>query len=143
MPWSEFSFILKPSPLGGIGVFATHDFGAGVEVFRNTFQPRILKKENIPADFLKYCIYLNDDELICPEQLDRMEIGWFINHSKEANIARKASLHQAGNVARREAIHQLEEKTLITIKNIKAGDEILIDYNSLDEPEYLKDDYYR
>ena len=27
-PWSEFSFILKPSPVGGIGVFAAHDMRA-------------------------------------------------------------------------------------------------------------------
>ena len=75
MNYSEFSFILKPSPLGGIGVFATHDVPIGSLLFNKEFELRILKIKDIPKELLQYCIYINDMECLCPERFDRMEIG--------------------------------------------------------------------
>lgn len=123
--WTEFSAILKPSPLGGIGIFAAHDIPAGTKIFSGQFSPRKMKIKDIPAEFLKYCIFLDDDECHCPERFDRMEIGWYLNHSDKPNIAKKA------------------DSRLFSIRDIKAGEEILIDYNQLNEPEHLKEDYYK
>lgn len=137
MQWSEFSFMLKPSSLGGIGVFAIHDVKAGTHIFTTTFSLRTLKIENVPTDLRMYCIYLNDEECLCPERFDRMELGWFINHSFTPNIARMNIVDPA------DVANSLKVRALYAIKDIKAGDEILIDYNNLKEPEHLKEDYYR
>lgn len=137
MKWSEFSFMLEPSPLGGIGVFATHDIPAGTIVFRCDHNLKKLKLKDIPQPFHKYCIYTSAEECYGPERFDRMEIGWYINHSATPNIARKYS------VSFDEAVKNVEARTMHTIRDIKAGDEILIDYNDLDEPEEIKEDYYK
>lgn len=135
--WTEFSFMLKPSSQGGIGVFATHDIPAGTQVFTEDFNLRTLKIKNVPTELIMYCIYISDEECLCPERFDRMEIGWYINHSSEPNIAKK------GLINTDDPINDIKKRTVYAIKDIKAGDEILIDYNYLNEPEHLKEDYYK
>lgn len=137
MQWSEFSFMLKPSPLGSVGVFATHDIPKGTLLFNKNFEIRTMKVKDVPTPLLQYCIYISDDECLCPGRFDRMEIGWYLNHSSTPNIAKKSEVSHA------EAVENTKERTVHAIQDIKAGDEILIDYNYLDEPEHLKEDYYR
>lgn len=122
---TEFTFVLKPSPVGGVGVFAAHDIPEETQLFCGNFFPRKMKTKDIPAEFIKYCIFLNDEECVCPERFDRIEIGWYLNHSHEPNIEKRP------------------EKGMVAIREIKAGEEILMDYNKLNEPEHLKEDYYR
>lgn len=130
--WSEYSFILKPSVLGGIGVFAVHDIPAETKIFGKEHSVRVLKAKDIPTDFIKYCVYINDEECLCPQQFDRMEIGWYINHSYTPNIENRKV----------EVIGATVKSNVYTVKNIKAGDEILMNYNDLGEPEQCKEDYY-
>lgn len=143
MKWTEFSFMLKPSPLGGIGVFATHDIPSGTLLFNQNSKHlvRTLKIKDLPAEALKYCVLINDEECFCPERFDRMEIGWYLNHSAEPNIAKKDP-SQIINTAE-DFYNNREKHQLYSIKDIKAGDEILMDYNELNEPEALKEDYYK
>ena len=122
--WSEFSAILKPSTIAGIGVFAVYDIEVSVQVLPK-FHPRESKISDIPAEFLNYCIFLDDEKCLCPKEFDRMEIGWYLNHSKNPNVEKRAD----GN--------------LYTIRAIKAGEEILIDYNQFNEPESLKEFYIK
>lgn len=137
MQWSEFSFMLKPSLLGGVGVFATHEIPKGTHLFNQDFNIRVLKVKDVPSSLLQYCIYVSDEECLCPERFDRMEIGWYINHSSTPNIARQSAVSNA------EAVKDIKKRTVHAIQDINAGDEILIDYNTLDEPEHLKECYYR
>jgi hypothetical protein len=137
MQWSEFSFVLKPSSLGGIGVFATHDFQTGTLLLTTSFGLKLLKIKDIPDAFVQYCVHLNDEECLCPEHFDRMEIGWYINHSSAPNIARYCSEYNS------EEINSFKARPFFAIQDIKAGDEILIDYNYLNEPEHLKEDFYK
>lgn len=130
--WTEFSFIVKPSPLGGIGVFATHDIPAGTHILRNGYDRRTLQIKDIPEEFRTYCIKISDEECVGPQQFDRMEIGWYINHSATPNIAQKTVI-----------IENEEECIIYACTDIKVGDEILINYNDLNEPEHLKEDYYK
>ena len=123
--WTEFTFTLKPSNIAGLGVFAAHDIPKGMRLFSGITSRRRMITKNIPQEFIKYCIFINDEECFCPERFDRMEIGWYINHSDKPNIAKA------------------EENYGVALVNIKAGEEILIDYNSLDEPEHLKEAYYK
>lgn len=124
--WTEFSFVLKPSKLGGIGVFAAHDLPKDIEVLSGEYKPRTLKIKNVPPHLLIYCIYLNEEECLCPERFDRMDIGWYLNHSETPNLVRKSAT----------------EYDLFTLREIKAGEEVLVNYNQLNEPENLKEAYY-
>lgn len=137
MKSSEFSFILQPSSLGGIGVFATHDIPKNSLVFNTKFKIRTLKIKDVPAPFIQFCVYLNDEDCLGPENFDHMEIGWYINHSNTPNIARKYTAYTA------EEINSFKARPFVAIQDIKAGDEILVDYNYLDEPEHLKEDFYK
>lgn len=134
--WTEYSFIIKPSELGGVGVFATHDIPKGTRVFPEKFTlrklvfpekstSRKLKIKEVPADFDKYTIYINEEECLAPERFDHMEISWYMNHSDEPNIM------------------EADDHYVIAVKDIKAGDEIVHDYNHLNEPEHLKEEYYK
>lgn len=143
MEWSEFSFILDASPLGGIGVFATHDISEGEQIFRTPFVPRVLKKKEVPNQFLKYCIFINEDEVVCPKHFDCMEIGWFINHSDEPNIARTNAAESNNKITSEKVLDSFKTGSLIVVKKITAGDEILINYNGFNEPEHLKGNYFK
>lgn len=143
MEWSEFSFILKPSTLGGIGVFVTHDIPANTLVFPKFHELRILAIKEVPNDFLKYCIFINDEQVVAPERFDRMEIGWFINHSHEPNIENRHPIRNSKRVDVAHMLSDMKVRSIYTKRDIQAGEEILIDYNNLDEPNHLKEDYYR
>jgi hypothetical protein len=133
-PWSEFSFILKPSTIAGagVGVFAMHDINEGTPLFRAERNiTRTLKTKDLPQEFAKYGIYEENGLCRVPERFDRMEIGWYINHSATPNIGIRNCPERNG-AAR-----------LYAIKNIKAGEEIVMDYNELGEPEESKEDYYK
>jgi SET domain-containing protein len=122
---TEFSFILKPSAVRGIGVFATHDIPAGTRVFAD-FTPRKMNIKDVPPEFRSYCVFINNDECFCPERFDRMEIIWYINHSDKPNVTKTPEPHR-----------------LVTLRKINAGEEILMDFNEYKEPEHLKESYYK
>lgn len=126
---NEFSFILKPSA-HGMGVFVTHDvkkrthlrlFGNEKEFNEGT---RLMDINEVPELFQGLCINNSGTQLICPEDFGTMPIGWYLNHSKESNATRYALGWYAS-------------------RDIVAGEEILVDYNSLDEPQEAREDYYR
>lgn len=140
MKWSEFYFILMPSKLDGVGVFATIDIEEGVAVSDPHFLVRTLKKKEVPLIFHKYCIHKNDEEFFCPPRFDSMQIGWFINHSDKPNVAilrnRNLSCSENENL-----MMNPELMTLVTLRKISAGEEILVNYNALGEPDHLKEIY--
>jgi SET domain-containing protein len=126
---TEFSFILKPSK-HGIGVFAVHDikkdthlrlFGDG-----ETIDLRSLarKKEDVPEIFQEYCAD-RGDEMLCPIDFGHMQVGWHLNHSTSPNA------------------YPDDDYKWYALRDIKTGEEITIDYNSLKEPESAKEDYYK
>jgi hypothetical protein len=143
MNWSEFSFILKPSPLGGVGVFAVHDLEAGVPIANKPCEVRIISIEDVPPPLRQYCVYISEKEAICPERFDRMEIGWFVNHSATPNIEGKNVVCDLGSMSKEDILKALKARTAVTLREIKAGEEILINYNSLNEPEQMKEEYFR
>jgi hypothetical protein len=125
---TEFSFILKCCS-NGIGVFAVHD----IEV--NTFLRLFAEKgqsdnasisrriENVPELFRSYCLN-RGNTIMTPKDFGRIEIGWYLNHSNSPN-----------------AYHKNYE--FYSLCAIKAGDEITINYNELEEPDNAKDDFYK
>lgn len=125
---TEFSFLLKPSE-HGIGVFAAHNIkhGTYLRLFgdkRNTeHQIRRLKRVDIPEVFRGYCIDRRE-EMICPKDFGCMPVGWYLNHSKNPTAVHKDYHYYAS-------------------RDIKEGEEITIDYNTLEEPGESKQDYYK
>ena len=125
---NEFSFILKPSTISGVGVFAMYDIKEGTHMrlfgdgsYKDSF--RKLKYEDVPDFFETYCLY-KEDGVLCPPDFGQMFIGWYLNHSSEPNIFHKDYQYYAN-------------------RDIKAGEEIFVDYNSFNEPEKFKSDYYK
>lgn len=126
---TEFSFVLKPSEYG-VGVFAAHDIKQGtyLRLFGHEQEedklPPKRKPEEVPEFFQQYCLE-REGFLYCPADFGAMPVGWYLNHSTTPN-----------------ADHDAEYK-YHALRDIKAGEEITIDYNSLEEPEEKKADYYR
>jgi SET domain-containing protein len=125
---TEFSFILKPTE-HGVGVFAAHDIKAGtyLRLFGNEADEGvdvsiIRKKEDVPEIFRQYCVD-RGDLMRCPSDFGCMEMGWHLNHSKNPNAYHKDYQYFAS-------------------RDILAGEEIAIDYNSLEESDEAKEDYY-
>jgi hypothetical protein len=72
-------------PGAGIGVFALHDIASGVwlEVIPRGYQARKFKRHELPDELRSYCVAKGNDIYTCPRQFNRMEIGWYMNHSHE------------------------------------------------------------
>jgi SET domain-containing protein len=125
---TEFSFVLKPSK-HGVGVFAAHDIKKGtyLRFFANELVSGKIavtrKKEDVPKHFQQFCVD-RGDSLRCPKDFGHMEIGWHLNHSKTPNAFHRNYLYYA-------------------LRDIEAGEEMTIDYNSLEEPEEGKEEYYK
>ncbi len=125
---TEFSFVLKPAE-HGIGVFAAHDIASetylrifGSETEKNPVSV-VRNKKDVPDFFRQYCV--DEGEILyCPKDFGCMEVGWHLNHSKTPN-----------------AYHRNFE--YYALRDIKEGEEITIDYNSLEEPQDSKKDYYK
>lgn len=126
---SEFSFILKPSE-HGVGVFTTEDIAQGthLRLFGDgeTIELRSLirNKKDVPELFRGYCID-RGDELVCPKDFSHMHVGWYLNHSESPNTYPDADYKWYAK------------------RDIKAEEELTIDYNTLNEPEENKEDYYK
>ncbi|HEX5430176.1 MAG TPA: SET domain-containing protein [Patescibacteria group bacterium] len=126
---NEFSFLLKPAKYG-IGVFAVHDIAKGTQLrmFENeeglSAESLARDKASVPDQFRGYCLDWGD-KLICPPDFSQMSIGWYLNHSQNPNAVRNA------------------DYKWFALQDIKAGEEITIDYNTLEEPEEVKEDYYK
>ena len=126
---NEFSFILKVSEIAGagIGVYALHDIASGVwlEVIPRGYQWRKFKEHEIPKELLGYCIAKGNNIYTCPHQFNCMYIGYYMNHSPTPNTDWDDDLDG-----------------YVSIKPIRAGEEILIDYNLYEEPQEKTDAYY-
>lgn len=125
---NEFSFVLKPSK-HGVGVFAANriEKGSFLRLFGDaggeSRGARIFVKSEVPEVFRQYCLDYGD-RLAGPKDFGAIPVGWHLNHSDTPN-----------------GVHD-EKYDYFALRDIEAGEEITIDYNSLGEPEKVKEDYY-
>ncbi len=123
---NEFSFVIKPSE-HGVGVFAIHDIKKGthlrlfIDEKTTEYESRVLNKSDVPELFWGHCID-RGDKFICPADFGAMPIGWYVNHSMDPN----AMPGQNPNLHRRYRWY--------ASKDIRAGEEITINYTDLEEP---------
>lgn len=126
---NEFSFRLQPSliPDAGVGVFALHDIAVGtlLDLSDKDTSERILKKEQIPEGLIRYCIAQEDGTWICPMRFNQMSLTWYLNHSTAPNV------------------FQDENGDVFSLRDIVTGEEITIDYDILNEPNELREDFYK
>jgi hypothetical protein len=125
----EFSLMLGSSGItgAGIGVFAMRDIAAGsrLDLFPPGYMSRRRHESEIPRHFLKYCEAEENERWRTPDDFNRMEIGWYMNHSFEPNAYRR------------------EADEFYALRDIVAGEEILVDYNEFNEPDDKKDAFFR
>lgn len=120
---SEFSFVLAPSKIHGIGVFATHNIKKGTKLrLFSEEDPRYISIDSpllnspLKKKFCEtYCVK-DADGYYCPLDFGKKEIGWHLNHSKVANAYHIEYIYYA-------------------LKDIDEGEEITIDYGTLNETE--------
>jgi len=116
----EFSFILKPSTIAGVGVFVTHKIkkGTRLHVFSGGQPTRKMKmsevkKNPVLAKFVEFFAVVSDGWVFLPAHFSAMQVGWYLNHSDKPN-----------------ACHD-EGYKYYASRDIEEGEEITIDYNEL------------
>jgi len=115
---NEFSFRLKPSAIEGVGVFAVHNIVKGTKLMLKPdgYKSRKLKKKDIPQEFSGYCV--KDEDGVherCPNAFNHMWLCWFLNHSDKPNAEGDDN----------------DNFMYYALRDIKAGEEITIDYKTL------------
>jgi SET domain-containing protein len=125
---SEYSFILKPSNIAGVGVFAVHGIRKGIVLYKDwmTGWPRNLKIKNIPKEFQKFCVCKNTTECFCPERFDQQLIWLYANHSFQPNFTIRKT-----------------DRAFVTLRDIEPDEELVYNYNDYEEAEEAKDSFYR
>lgn len=115
---------LMPSPSHGVGVFAISDIPAGTDPFLGCWNGDYVPiteeqlselKEGVQNMVRAYCV-LQEGVWYVPEiGLNRVDLSFFINHSSQPNVATK------------------DGEGFFTIRDIKMGEELLVDYNTYSE----------
>jgi len=118
----EFSFVLKPSAIAGIGVHTLHGIAKGtrLHLFAANEEVRVVPRSEArdkPEKKRFYEWYCVEDEAAdvyhCAPDFGRMSIGWYLNHATEPN---------ATNI----------NDEFFALKDIQAGEEITIHYNDIE-----------
>lgn len=124
---TDLSFTLGPSQYG-IGVFALHHIAEGTALkLCGDDEAEIshtVAIEAVPEALLKYCIPVSATKVIRPNDFSCMQVIWYVNHAAEPNAGHEGFRYRA-------------------LRDIAAGEEITIDYNTLGIPPELCEDYFR
>lgn len=121
--------MLRPSPIEGVGVFAIRGIPKGCrEMFGKPDAAQewlaVAKKEveTLPAhaQFLvgNYCLYDEENYYIPAQGFKKMDVSLFLNHSDNPNIV---SINDGDYFE--------------TLRDIRAGEELLIDYGQIVDGE--------
>jgi SET domain-containing protein len=118
---------LKPSAIHGIGVFALRDIPQGCRTLfsRNVgewIKLPIADVEKLPAHSKSlietYCLYDDDNYYVPDYGFKLMDLVNYLNHSSEPNI-----------------VSVNDGEYFETIKDIAAGEELLVNYNTIAETQ--------
>jgi SET domain-containing protein len=121
--------MLKPSSIEGVGVFAIRDIPKGCRDMFGSPDPAdewitVPKKEidDLPshAQFIvgNYCLYDEENYFIPAKGFKKMDVSLFLNHSDDSNI-----------------ISINDGDYFEATRDIKAGEELLIDYGGIVDGE--------
>lgn len=112
---ADLRFILRPSriPGAGVGCFACSAMQKGAQLspgYEERF--RHLRLEEIPEEYLKYCVLLDSGLFLSPQNFLRMGIFWYVNHAKAPNLV-------------------FERHRLYAAREIAPGEELTLYYSDL------------
>ncbi len=108
----EFSFLLKPSRIAGIGIFAFHGIAKGTYLaFFVDGEPSPLRRVTTQNRFFveRFGVPGTKNAYYFPPDFRRMSIGWYVNNSTTPNAFHIKYRYYA-------------------LSDIRAGAEITIDY---------------
>ena len=121
---------LGVSPIHGIGVFAIRDIPKGTQplvsllkIKEFSFSKKVIKKlpSSVQKEVRMFCYYNKDEYLIPSIGLNAMNMAFYMNHSKNPNIK------------------YLKNNTLLSLRKIKAGEELFFDYDlAFDEEHHFE-----
>jgi SET domain-containing protein len=111
---TQYSFVLRPSSIAGVGVFSTHEISSGtpLRLFVPDEKLCTIDRKSNGYYFAKWFGVEVQDEYSCPEDFGRMSVGWYLNHSSDPN-----------------AYHM--DYNYYALRDIDDGEEITIDYHQL------------
>ena len=114
----NYPFELKPSSIGGIGVFSRIAIKKGTDLSCYLKSDAVFVRD-IPDKVMrnKFCVKTKSGWW-CPTDFGRMSMWWYTNHSPHPNVS-------------------CVRDKYIAIKHIKKGDEITINYGELDTHKSL------
>lgn len=104
--------LLRPSSIEGVGVHTDIDFAAGemIPVWREGDYKVIENPQGRERWMCEnYCIQ-EGETFHCPANFNAMSLGWYLNHADEPNATMK-------------------DDQCIALREIRAGEEITIDYS--------------
>lgn len=118
---------LKPSSIEGVGVFAIKPIPKGTNPFRGDtrevdyveFKPEELDCEPEIKRYIQDMCVFEDGVYYLPDVgVSAFTQGWYLNHSKEPNMATEDGGDQ-----------------FIAIRDIEVGEELIIDYGTYNQEE--------
>ncbi len=106
--------LIAPSPIHGVGVVTTTRLPSGTKlrlIAREDW--RFVKKPKKGERGLveRFCVR-DEDGYHCPKSFSRMSLGWYLNDADEPNLRPQGEF-------------------FVTIRVVKAGEELTIDYDDL------------
>ena len=109
------------SKIHGVGVIAILDLAKGIDPFKHAADDyhKIKKtaliglRPAISSLYEDFCA-VEGEYLWAPKHFNRINISWFLNHSRKPNVA---PTDKTGSF-------------FVTLRKIKAGEELLSDYNT-------------
>jgi|GEM_PF-138297 len=110
---------LKPSPIHGVGVFAIRDIPRGTYIFEPDDDKLVSvaasETKSLPANLRRlyedFCV-LKGETYECPSSLNRLTPAWYLNTSKDPNVAADSSLK------------------FYAVRDIAKGEELTADYDA-------------
>jgi hypothetical protein len=112
------SFVLRPSSIEGLGVYATHDIEANVQLDLWGGEEEhccpISEIDIQSAQLIRRYGVVSDGVVWFPPRFNRMAIGWYLNHSDSPNVEWRTG------------------DQIYSLRPISAGEELTIDYRLLE-----------
>jgi hypothetical protein len=111
---------IKPSPKGGVGVFAIRDISEGTRLFVgdesaivhvSVSEVERISDPEIRRVYTDFCP-LHGGYYIAPADFNRMAMGWYLNHSDEPNVRLS------------------DEMQFVALASVPAGVELTTDYTT-------------
>ena len=123
LPHEGVSTRLGASKLHGVGVFAIRDIPKGAYVFVDDDADIVWVDNNylegLPPEIRRFYddfAIIKGNKYGCPASFDQLTISWFLNDSKEPNVAAN------------------KEYRFYALRDIKKGEELTVDYDTYSDP---------